>query len=287
MSAQRIAIIGPGLLGGSIALALRGQPGITTAIWARRPEAVEELKAIAIASYAATNLARVVRDADLIVLCTPVGTMPALAREIAAAAPPGAIITDVGSVKGALVAELGAIFRGRMRFVGSHPMAGSEQTGLRAARADLFRGAVCIVTPEPDSDGAAVAGVGAFWESLGCTVRQLPPAVHDEAVALISHLPHLLAATLVQVALQTNEDALGLCGPGFRDTTRVASGSPEMWAEILAANAPAVRSALDAMIEKLHGIRDILAADPESDRLRLFLTQAKSRRDALRLPPSP
>jgi prephenate dehydrogenase len=287
MSAQRIAIVGPGLLGGSIALALRGRPGISTAIWARRPEAVEELKAIAIAGYAATNLARVVRDADLIVLCTPVGAMPALATEIAAAARPEAIVTDVGSVKGALVAELGAIFRGRMRFVGSHPMAGSEQTGLRAARADLFRGAVCIITPEVDSDAAAVASVGAFWESLGCLVRQLPPAVHDEAVALISHLPHLLAATLVQTVAQTNDAALGVCGPGFRDTTRVASGSPEMWAEILATNSAAVCSALDAMIEKLRGIRDTLATDPASDRLRLFLTQAKTRRDALRLPPSP
>lgn len=287
MPPQRIAIAGPGLLGGSIALALRGRKEFSTAIWARRPEAVEELKAIAIASYAATNLARVVRDADLIVLCTPVGAMPEIAREIAAAARPGTIVTDVGSVKGALVAELGAIFRGRMRFVGSHPMAGSDQAGLRAARADLFREAVCIVTPEPDSDAAAVASVGAFWESLGCTVRQLPPAVHDEAVALISHLPHVVAATLVQTAAQTSDAALDLCGPGFRDTTRVASGAPEMWAEILAANSAAVCGALDVMIEKLRGIRDTLAADPASDRLRLFLTQAKSRRDALRLPPSP
>jgi prephenate dehydrogenase len=287
MSAQRIAIVGPGLLGGSIALALRGRPGVSTAIWARRPEAVEELKAIAIASYAATNLARVVRDADLVVLCTPIGTMAALAREIAGAAKPEAIVTDVGSVKGAVVEELRAIFHGRLRFVGSHPMAGSEQTGLRAARADLFRGAVCIVTPEADSDAAAVASVTAFWESLGCLVRQMTPAAHDEAVAFISHLPHLVAATLVQTAAQTNPAALELCGPGFRDTTRVASGAPDMWAEILTTNAAAVRHALDAMIEKLEGIRDTLATGSTSDRLRLFLTQAKTHRDALRLPPSP
>lgn len=286
MSTQRIAIVGPGLLGGSIALALRGRPGVSTAIWARRPEVVEELKAIAVAGYAATNLARVVRDADLIVLCTPVGAMPALAREIAAAAKSDAIVTDVGSVKGALVTELGAIFRGKMRFVGSHPMAGSDQTGLRAARADLFRGTVCIVTPEADSDAAAVARVTAFWESLGCTVRPLAPAAHDEAVAFISHFPHLLAATLVNVVGEKNPDAFALCGPGFRDTTRVSAGAPEMWAEILATNAPAVCTAIDATIAKLGEIANILARDPADPAIRDFLTQAKTRRDALRLPPS-
>ncbi len=286
MSTQRIAIVGPGLLGGSIALALRGRPGFKTAIWARRPEAVEELKAIAIAGYAATNLPRVVRDADLIVLCTPVGAMPALAREIAATAKPGAVVTDVGSVKGALVVELGAIFAGKMRFVGSHPMAGSDQSGLRAARADLFAGAVCVVTPAADSDTAAVATVSAFWEALGCQVCQFSPSAHDEAVALISHFPHLLAATLLNVVAEQNAEAFGVCGPGFRDTTRVAGGAPEMWAEILASNSSAVRAALDATIAKLGEIGNILARDPSDPAILDFLTHAKTRRDALRLPPS-
>jgi prephenate dehydrogenase len=286
MSAQRIAIVGPGLLGGSIALALRRRAGISTAIWARRPEAVEELKAIAIANYAATNLARVVRDADLVILCTPVGAMPALAREIAAAVRPGTLITDVGSVKAALVQELAAIFRERARFVGSHPMAGSEQTGLRAARADLFKDAVCIVTPETDSDPGAVTEITTFWESLGCLVRQLGPAVHDEAVALVSHFPHLLAATLVNAVAERNAAAFDFCGPGFRDTTRVAGGPPEMWAEILASNSAAVRGAIDAMIEKLGEIANILARDPADPAILEALTTAKLRRDALRLPPS-
>jgi len=286
MSTQRIAIVGPGLLGGSIALALRGRPGFSTALWARRPEAVEELKAIAIAGYAATSLARVVRDADLIVLCTPIETMPALAREIADAARPEAVVTDVGSVKAPVVAALGAIFRGRQRFVGSHPMAGSEQTGLRAARADLFRGAVCLVTPEAETDPAATATVGAFWETLGCSVRQLSPAAHDEAVALISHFPHLLAATLVNVVAGTSADAFAVCGPGFRDTTRVSGGAPDLWAGILAANAPAIHRALDATIAKLQEIGNILARDPTDPAIHAFLTQAKTHRDALRSPPS-
>jgi prephenate dehydrogenase len=287
MNPQRIAIVGPGLLGGSIALALRGRPGVSTAIWARRPEAVEELKAIALGDYAGTHLARVVRDADFVILCTPVGAMPALAREIAEAVRPEVIVSDIGSVKGALVAELGAIFRGRARFVGSHPMAGSDQTGLRAARADLFRESVCIVTPDADSDAAAVASVSAFWESLGCTVRQLAPSVHDEAVAFISHFPHLLAATLVNVVGEKNADAFAVCGPGFRDTTRVSAGAPDMWAEILASNATAVRAAIDATIAKLGEIANILARDPADPAIRAFLAQAKTHRDSLRLPPSP
>ncbi len=287
MSIQRVAIVGPGLLGGSIALALRGRKEVSVAIWARRPEMVEELKAMVIAQYTATKLSRVVRDADLIILCTPIEAMPELAREIVGAAKPGAIVTDVGSVKATVVAELGSIFKGGPRFVGSHPMAGSEQTGLRAARADLFRGATCLVTPDADSDAAAVAELGEFWQSLGCNVRHLSPAAHDEAVALISHFPHLLAATLVNVVAERQDTAFDFCGPGFRDTTRVASGPPEMWAGILAANSTAVRGALDAMIEKLREIANILARDPADPAIRTLLTHAQQRRANVRFPNSP
>ena len=287
MSLPRIAIVGPGLLGGSLALALRARRSASVALWARRPEAVEELKAIAIADYAATSLARVVRDADVVVLATPIGAMPALAREMKPALKPGVLVTDVGSVKATVVTELGAIFRGVARFVGSHPMAGSEQTGMRAARADLFQGAVCIVTPDAESDPTAVAEVAAFWCALGCSVRQMTPAAHDEAVALVSHLPHLLAASLVNAVAARDASALDLCGPGFRDTTRVAAGAPAMWAEILASNRAAVLTSLDATIESLREIGNILARDPADPAVLQFLTRAKQHRDALRQPASP
>ena len=284
MSLPRVAIVGPGLLGGSIALALRARGLGSVAIWARRAEAAAAAQRDGFTDFASTELRDVVADADIVVLCTPIGAMPALAREIAPLVKPGALITDVGSVKAGLVAELAPIFRSRGRFVGSHPMAGSEQTGMQAARADLFQGAVCIVTPDAASQPEAVAAIGDFWSSLGCQVRHLAPVEHDEVVALISHLPHLLAATLVNTVAARNAAALGYSGPGFRDTTRVAGGAPAMWAEILAGNRDAVRKSADAMIESLREIANILARDAGDPALLEFLTLAKNRRDTLRQP---
>jgi len=280
---MRLAILGPGLLGGSIALAARQRGGFHTALWARRAEAVREIQSLEIADRASDQLRPIVSDADFIVLCVPIGVMPALAREIAPMIQPAAIVTDVGSVKGCVAEALAPIFRERGRFVGSHPMAGSEQTGIRAARADLFDGAVCLVTPDASSDRAAVLEVRSFWEKLGCSLTELPPAEHDEIVAQISHFPHLLAATLVESVAAENAQAFDYSGPGFRDVTRIASGHPGMWAEILHSNRQAVRKSAEAMIEKLREIVTLL--DREAP-MTEFLTQAKGRRDRLRLPKS-
>ena len=278
---KTLAIIGPGLLGGSIALAARRAGGWRTALWARRAAAVAEIAALGIADAASTDLRGIVAGADLVVLCVPIGAMPALAREIADAISERTIVTDVGSVKASVVAELGAIFHGRGRFVGSHPMAGSEQTGIGAARAELFDGAACIITPDAATDAGALAEVRAFWQTLGARVLEVAPAAHDEIVALVSHLPHLLAATLVQTVLAENARAFEFCGPGFRDTTRVAAGPPAMWAEILRTNREAVRKSAEAMIEKLRGIITLLDQD---EPMTAFLTAAKTQRDRLRLP---
>jgi len=280
----RLAIIGPGLLGGSIALAARRAGGFRVAVWARREEAVAQLKERALGEVASTNLAEVVENADLVVLGVPIGAMGAIARQIEPLVPKGAIITDVGSVKGTVVDELAPIFSQRGRFVGSHPMAGSEQSGLDAARESLFDGAACIVTPDHRSDAAAVESVAHFWQTLGGRVLQLSPANHDEIVALVSHFPHLLAATLIHLVAQQNAAAFDFSGPGFRDTTRVAGGPPEMWAEILRTNRTAVRGAVEAMIEKLREIATLLDHDSEMTE---FLTQAKTQRDRLRLPKPP
>ena len=282
MSFSKIAIIGPGLLGGSIALALRQRfPGTCVAVWARRPEAVERVRAMGAADIATADLATVVENAELVVLCVPVGTMPALAEKIAPLLLQRAIVTDVGSVKAPVSAALGGIFKGRARFVGSHPMAGSERTGIEAARADLFENAVCIVTPESDTAPDTVAELGAFWEQLGCTVRALPPAEHDEVIALVSHLPHLLAATLVNFVCARNADSLNFCGNGFRDTTRVASGPPEMWAEILRSNREPLKKSIRAMIENLNEVLTLLHNADETP-MRQFLARAKTARDRLK-----
>lgn len=283
---KTVAILGPGLLGGSIALALRRRPGVRVAMWARRPEAVDELRARECCDLATDRIEEAVADADLVVLATPIGVMPALAERIVPHLAPFAIVTDVGSVKGPVVAALEPIFQGRARFVGSHPMAGSEKTGMSAARADLFAGAACIVTPGGRTDAGAAAAVSDFWKSLGGRVHTLSPAAHDEATAWISHLPHLLAATLIEAVAAHAPGAFPIAGPGFRDTTRVAGGHPEMWTEILGANAGAVRKSLDALIEKLRDAARLLDLPaPERDpRMNAILTHAKTQRDPLGRP---
>jgi prephenate dehydrogenase len=276
---QRIAIIGPGLLGTSIALAARRASGQSIAVWARRVEIVEELRTRQVADLVSDNLSATVAGANVVVLCVPIGAMPKLAREIAPHLQPNALITDVGSVKAPVVAELSAIFRGSARFIGSHPMAGSEKNGHEAAAADLFDGRVCIVTPDDTTVPDVVTEATAFWQMLGCEVRTLSPAEHDEIVGLVSHLPHLLAATLVNAVAAENPTAFDFHGPGFSSTTRVAGGPPAMWTEILCTNRTAVRAGAQAMIEKLREIITLLDREaPMND----FLTQAKALRDRLR-----
>ncbi len=280
----RIAILGPGLIGGSIALALRRLGGSHVTLWARRDDAVREVIASGCADAATADLAAAVKDADLVVLCVPVGVMPGLAASIAKSVRSDCVITDVGSVKATVLAELRPIFRGRGRFVGSHPMAGSEQTGLAAARANLFDGTTCIVTPDADSDGAALASVCDFWKSLGCRVVELPAAEHDECVALVSHLPHLLAAALISTVAGRNEHAFRVVGPGFRDTTRVAAGPPAMWREILRENSAAVLPAIDALIAKLSEFRQTLALAGDGREIHDLLAAARATRDRITFP---
>jgi prephenate dehydrogenase len=285
-----VAILGPGLLGGSLALALRERGAARVALWARRSEAVQEARARGCADAVSSDLAEIVRKADCVVLATPIGAMAGLARAAAPHLKPGALVTDVGSVKAPVVRELGRIFAGRARFIGSHPMAGSEQSGLDAARADLFQDAVCIVTPVADSAPGATDEATRLWTSVGASVRILGPAEHDAFVAWISHLPHLLAATLVEAVGRGCPGAFDFCGPGFRDTTRVASGPPGMWTEILGTNREAVRAAVDGLIEKLRAVSTLLASAPDAERdafMNQLLTDAKARRDALRLPKIP
>ncbi len=276
---QKIAILGPGLLGTSIALAARRVGDARLAMWARRPEVIGEIRERGIVDQISGDIAAVVADATTIVFCVPIGAMPGLARTIEPLIPAGSLVTDVGSVKASIVAELGTIFRERGRFIGSHPMAGSDKTGHASASADLFSGRVCILTPDDSTAPDVVGEVSEFWEMLGCRIRCVLPAEHDEIVALISHLPHLLAATLMNTVSARNPGALDFYGPGFFDHTRVASGDPGMWAEILGENRAAVRANAEAMIEKLRDITKLLDRETTMNE---FLTRAKALRDSLR-----
>ncbi|MGC3990777.1 MAG: prephenate dehydrogenase/arogenate dehydrogenase family protein [Chthoniobacteraceae bacterium] len=190
MKFPSVCIVGPGLLGGSLLLALRQrQPGVQLSAWARRDESLTIIRDRELAQVATTDLRAAVEDADLVVLCVPVGAMAALAEEMKPALKAGAIVTDVGSVKGLVMEQVGPVLGGR--FIGSHPMAGSEQTGMEAARADLYQGAMCMVTPGEGSSETDCEKVETLWRQVGCHTTRLSAADHDEMVGWISHLPHV------------------------------------------------------------------------------------------------
>jgi prephenate dehydrogenase len=277
-----IAILSPGLLGGSLALAIRERMrGVEIRVWARKEERAQKVRDLGLADTASTDPAAMVKGAGLVVFCMPIGGMPEVAEQIVGSVGRDALVTDVGSVKQPVVERLGRIFRGRAEFVGSHPMAGSEKTGLDAARGDLFDGAITILTPEERSRKESVDALATFWESVGSRVAVATPWAHDQAVALISHLPHLAAAVLVQTAMRENPAALDWRGTGFMDTTRVASGPAGMWAEILIENRAAVKKAIHAMIENLSEVTSLLDAG-DSGAVEQFLAQARLTRETLR-----
>ncbi len=281
---NRVAILGPGLLGGSIALALQQQGGFEVRLWARRPEAVLEARSMGIAHLATHHVHEAVAGADTVVLCVPVGAMHALVQQMLPDLSPDALVTDVGSVKEAVCSALAPVLQGKAHFIGSHPMAGSEKAGITAARADLFQGAVCILTPEPGvTDSPTQERAAELWRRLGCVVRTLSPSVHDRVCALISHLPHLTAAALVQAVESTCPEAFAFCGAGFRDSTRIASGLPDMWTEILLSNRAQVAAGVRGLIASLEQAALHLESGGEAGEayLRELLATAKGRRDSL------
>jgi prephenate dehydrogenase len=279
---QKLAILGPGLLGGSIGLAARKRRVAGRVVaWGRRPEAAREAVKRGAAHEAAPTPADAVRGADLVVLCTTVEAMPAVAKAMRPGLKRGAIVTDVGSTKYDAVRQVGAALAGRGTWIGSHPMAGGEREGIRAARADLFEKATCLVTPLPKSPPRAVAKLGAFWEALGGRVASLSPSQHDEVVALISHVPHLAAAALVNVVGRRKPSALECVGNGFRDMTRIAAGSPDMWAGIVMSNREEIRRGIEMLIAELQDLaREV--ANGSAGELRALLGRAKEIRDGLR-----
>jgi len=276
---QKLTILGPGLLGGSIGMAVRQRKlAGRVVVWARRPEAGEQAVALGAADEATHDLRRAVADAEVVVLATPIGVMRSLAEEIKFALRPECIVTDVGSVKYDLVTQLAAVLP---RFVGSHPMAGSEQAGIEAARRDLFVNAACLVTPTETTDRAALQWVHDFWQSLGGVVRTLSPQAHDEMVARVSHLPHAVAAAVVNVVCREDGQALNFVGPGFRDFTRIAGGPPAMWTEICLENRHELSRSLDALMEELGRWRAALE-NRDAVELQALLKRAKHYRDELR-----
>ncbi len=279
---NNISVIGAGLLGGSLALAIRQrQLAARISAFVRRDSSLEECRALGIADIVTKDAKEAVTGADLVILCTPLAQMAGLLDQIQAFLKRGAIVTDVGSVKGTVVRELEPIARQvGAEFIGSHPMAGSEKSGVAAARADLFENAVCLVTPGRFSTAGAISQVEEFWKSVGGRPLRLTPEVHDDLVSRSSHLPHVVAAELANYILSPvhpKEQAL-VCANGFRDTTRIASGSAEMWRDIALANRHNLARVLGVFIEDLQEFQIALERQ-DVTAIEEFFAKAKQRRD--------
>jgi len=280
---QQLTIVGVGLLGGSVAKAARSG-GLARRIVGvgRDPERLRPAVDDGTLDVAVTDLDAGVREADVVLLAAPVLAIEALLERVWRAAPVGALVTDVGSTKRNIVraAEQLAVTRS-LAFVGSHPLAGSEQAGYRVARADLFRGATVIVTPTEKTELAALKKTTELWEALGARVTSLDPETHDRTVAAISHLPHLIACALVDGAGRVEPGALELAARGFRDTTRIAAGDPDMWTEIFLANRDALTVGIEAFREALADLQRVIDAG-RAEPLKEALTRIKAIRERLR-----
>ena len=279
---QKIALIGLGLLGGSLGLAGR-QRKIAGRIagYVRRPASVAECERLRLVDKVTTDLSETVQGADLIVLCTPLGQMREMTEKLIPHLAPGALVTDVGSVKGPVVQELEPIItEAGGEFLGSHPMAGGEKVGPTAARPDLFEQAVCAITPTVNSHPETVRKIEEFWVSVGAAPLRIAAELHDDLVSRSSHLPHVVAAELSNYVLSPvhPKEQLLLCANGFRDTTRIASGSPEMWRDISISNRRNLARVLGVFIEDLQEFQLALETD-DRKAIEEFFTHAKQRRD--------
>ena len=280
---RQLAIVGIGLLGGSVAKGARAG-GLARRIIGvgRASERLRPALDDGTLDAAVTDLDAAVREADFIVLAAPVLAIEGLLERVWRAAPDGALITDVGSTKRNIVRAADRLAARRpLAFVGSHPLAGSEQAGYRVARADLFRGATVVVTPTEATELAALKKTTEFWEALGARVTSLDPETHDRTVAAISHLPHLIACALVDGAGRVEPAALELAARGFRDTTRIAAGDPDMWTEIFLANRDALSASVEAFREALADLQRVIDAGGV-DALRAELARIKATREQLR-----
>ena len=275
---NRLSILGVGLLGGSIGLAVKSIAKSCQIVgYGHRDASIGKALAMGAIDRGFASARQAVQDAALVLVCTPVGTFQSIFQEIANSLSPGAIVTDVGSTKRSAVRLAEELLPGHVRFVGSHPMAGSEKRGVESARADLFNGATCVVTPTDRTDPQALGAVEEFWRELGMTITRCSPEEHDRLVGSISHLPHALAAALVRIQ---NPQAIALAGKGFLDTTRIAAGDPGLWRDILIDNADNVRAAIDVLQAELSNLKSLL--DPTAhEQLRAWLESAASARKQL------
>lgn len=278
-TAQTVAIVGVGLIGGSLAASLkaRGTVDPTVIGVGRNQQRLEQACAEGLVDQVTTDLADAAARADLIVFCTPVDLIVAEVREAAGHCRPGTLLTDAGSVKSAICTKLSGDLAESVTFIGSHPLAGSERRGFEHADARLFEGRVCVVTPDSSAPEQQVARLVRFWESVGMRVVQLTPEAHDAALAQTSHVPHLVACALAESLDERNRT---LASTGFQDSTRIAAGDPDIWSPIVLQNAAQILEGLEVFSRRVDEFKRAIR-DQDAAALRKLLESAKSCRESL------
>ena len=257
---ERIALIGIGLIGSSISHASR-RAGLAKEIAgsARTPATVETALKLGLIEKGYTSAAEAAKGADLVILCVPVGLCGPITKEIASVLKPGAILTDVGSVKGSIVRDMAPHVPAGVHFIPAHPIAGTEHSGPESGFAELYDGRWCILTPEPATDAAAVAKLKLFWERLGSKVEIMSADHHDMVLAITSHVPHLIAYNIVNTAAHlervTEKEVIKFSAGGFRDFTRIAASDPTMWRDVFLNNKEAVLEMLGRFSEDLTALQ--------------------------------
>ncbi len=277
---EHVALIGLGLIASSISHAMR-RAGMTARITGTARSATTRGKArkLGICDQVFDTAAEAVRGADLVILAVPVGAMNSVAREIAPALAQGAIVSDVGSVKRAVIEAVKPALPEHARFIPAHPLAGTEQSGPEAGFSSLYDNRWCILTPEADSDPEAVAKLRAFWTALGANVDEMDPDHHDLVLAVTSHVPHLIAYTMVGVADDlgrvTESEVVNYSAAGFRDFTRIAASDPTMWRDVFLNNKDATLEILGRFTEELFALQRAIRTD-DGDQLHDYFTRTRA-----------
>jgi prephenate dehydrogenase len=250
-----VCIIGPGLIGGSIGLGLKKRNLVKTIIGvSHKASSIEKALKTQAIDIGFLNINEAVKDADIVVLATSVNKIIAIAKEVIPLMKSNAILTDVGSTKNLIVRQITNNIRKDIAFVGAHPIAGSEQRGVEFASPDLFEGCTCIITPL-DNQTRAMETISHLWKLLGAKIKYLTPEQHDEILASVSHLPHMIASCLIN-AIKNEHLVYG--ASGLRDTTRIASGDPELWIDIFDQNRENIIKSIDQFMTELAGFRNDL-----------------------------
>ncbi len=276
---ERIALIGIGLIGSSLARVVRRDHlAGHIAVSARSHATLDKASELGIADSTTTDARQVVEDADLVVLCTPIGAYKEITEAMAPGLKPGAIVTDVGSAKQCVLDDVGPRLPANVHFVPAHPVAGTEYSGPEAGFAELFEGRFCILTPDDSADPVAVATIKALWQQAGMLVEIMSARYHDQVLAMTSHLPHLIAYTIVGTATDLSEqlklEVVKYSAGGFRDFTRIAASDPIMWRDIFLNNREAVLEMLGRFSEDLTALQRAIRWG-EADTLREYFTRTR------------